>query len=216
MRTATNIANMAADLLDADPIGDIRTDRSSLSRNYHEAAQTVISEFPWNCTTTRAELFEAHAGTQVPDHSKVRYTYTYPRNALNLIDINDRPVKDVWHEIETLVTLDQAGNETGSQNVIVCSEPQPIMIRYTRMIDPSAMDPHLAFAIAIELAIRCCNKLANSSSKLEMLREMYSERTQGDGNRVGGHQIDSREGRSEPRRSPLGTSGNARHGISTW
>lgn len=216
-RTATDIANMACDLLDVDPIGNIETSLGIgkvLRRNYQEAVDTVIREFSWNCATTRAGLDELTAPSwwqsDATDH---QYIYAWPADCLGVIDINGRPIEEITHAVESLATIDGEGNITARRNVILCDVPGGIILRYKASIDAADMDPHLAKAVAIELASRCVMKAANSIQKAEALEVMYQRATRGDGKRTGGHQASSRENNAKPPRRYPSTGEKARAGI---
>ena len=75
------------------------------------------------------------------------------------------------------------------------------------------MDPHLAKAVAIELAIRCVMKATNSTHKASLLEGMYAEATKGSSRRVGGFQASSRENNSMRPRPLPSIGARARAGI---
>ena len=198
-RTETSIANMAADFLDSSPVGNIADNFGEAiiyRRNYREAVETVLSEFPWNAATTRAELqpvlLSEDAALSQFDYQT---GYAWPVDCLAPIDINGRPIEDIRWVNETLSILDGSGNVVGRQMLLLCDAEGPIMLRYKCVTDPRNMSPHMAKAVAIELAIRCCTKLANSTSKMQELQVMYAETTKGSTRRVGGFQVDSRANR---------------------
>lgn len=217
MRTATDIANMACDFLDVDPIGNIETDRSgmgkALRRNYDEAVDTVIREFSWNCATTRAELPEmvlpSHFKADDTDHQNA---YPLPPEALGVIDINGRPVEEVTHAVESLANYDGNGNLISRRNVILCDVDDKIVVRLKVRVSPADMDPHLAKAVAIELAMRCVMKATNSTQKMAMLEGMYRDATRGSVQRVGGFQASSRENNPKAARRYPSTGARARAG----
>lgn len=216
-RTATDIANMACDFLDLDPIGNIETDRSgmgrALQRNYDEAVDTVIREFSWNCATVRASLssmtLPSHFASDATDH---QIAYPWPSECLGIIDINGRPIIEVTHAVETIAAYDGSGTLLSRQHVILCDIVSPIIVRFKARISPADMDPHLAKAAAIELAIRCVMKATNSTQKMDMLETMYRKTTRGDVGRIGGHQVSSRENNAKPPRRYPSTGARARAG----
>lgn len=217
MRTATDIANMACDFLDVDPIGNIETDRSgmgkALRRNYDEAVDTVIREFSWNCATTRAELLEmvlpSHFKADDTDHQNA---YPLPPEALGVIDINGRPVEEVTHAVEAVANYDGNGNLISRRTVILCDVDDKIVVRLKVRVSPADMDPHLAKAVAIELAMRCVMKATNSTQKMAMLEGMYRDATRGSVQRVGGFQASSRENNPKAARRYPSTGARARAG----
>lgn len=217
MRTATDIANMTCDFLDADPIGNIETDRSgmgkALRRNYDEAVDTVIREFSWNCATTRAELtamiLPAHFKSDETDH---QLAYPLPANNLGVIDINGRPVQEVTHAVESIANFDGNGTEISRRDAILCDAGPTIIVRYKARISPADMDPHLAKAVAIELAMRCVMKATNSTQKMAMLEGMYRDATRGSVQRVGGFQTSSRENNAKRAMRYPSTGARARAG----
>lgn len=193
---------MAADFLDASIIGNLEDtigDAPIYRRNYFEAVDTVISEFSWNGTTARALLYPAEIEAAL-GQSDMRYCYPWPIHCLAPLEINGRPIEDIRWSNEIIDQVDGHGNITGSRRVIWCDAPGPIALKYSRRIRPADMSPHLAKAIALELAIRCCTSLTNSTSKMQELQIMYAEATRGTSRRVGGFQIDSRQNRPEPAR----------------
>ena len=216
MRTATDIANMTCDFLDVDPIGNIETDRSgmarALKRNYDEAVLTVIREFSWNCATTRSKLnkivLPAGFTVDITDHQNA---WALPSNNLGVIDINGRPYTETSHAIETIAIYDSAGVEVSAREVMWCDEEQ-VILRHKRLISAADMDPHLAKAVAIELAIRCVMKATNSTQKAAQLESMYKDATRGSTGRIGGHQVSSRENNAKRPRPLLSTGGAARAG----
>lgn len=198
-RTETDIANMASDWLDVDPIGDLSTDQGPMGRiyrrNYLESVKTVIREFPWNCATGRMKI------TQIPSDNPLlpihetddQYAYYLPADSLGPIDINGRPIEEITHQVENLVTTDGNGDVVSRRPILICTEPNEIILRYKQLIGAADMDPHLAKAVAVELGIRCVMKAANSSSKLDLLERIYTRTTKGDTTRRGGFQINSVE-----------------------
>lgn len=216
MRTATDIANMTCDFLDADPIGNIETDRSgmgkALRRNYDEAVATVIREFSWNCTITRSKLnkLELPEGFTV-DGTDHQTAWALPANSLGVIDVNGRPYCETSHAIETIAIYDGNGAEISAREVMWCDEDQ-VILRHKRLIKASDMDPHLAKAVAIELGLRCVMKATNSTQKAGQLESMYKDATRGSSSRVGGHQASSRENNAKRPRALMSTGGAARAG----
>jgi len=217
MRTATDIANMTCDFLDVDPIGNIDTDRSGMGkamrRNYDEAVDTVIREFSWNCATTRVELSEmvlpGHFHSDHTDHQKA---YALPPDCLGVIDINGRPIKEVTHAVEAIAIYDGNGKLVSRRTAILCDDGPTIIVRIKARISPADMDPHLAKAVAIELAMRCVMKATNSTQKMQMLEGMYRDATRGSVQRVGGFQTSSRENNAKAARRYPSTGARARAG----
>lgn len=197
-RTETAIANMAADFLDASPIGNINDnfgEAKIFRRNYREALETVLAEFPWNAATARTHLAPLVLGNYDVSETDYQTGYAWPSDCIAPIDINGRPIEDIRWTNETLAKLDANGNVVGRQMMLLCDAEGPIVLRYKCLTDPSIMSPHMAKAVALELAIRCEGKLANSTSKGQELAEKYFEATKGSTRRVGGFQVDSRANR---------------------
>lgn len=219
MLTTTDIANMAADWLDVDPIGNLDTDRSGLGkafrRNYVESAKTVIREFPWNCATRRSVFPAMTLPTSftLDKTDDNQYLYALPANNLGVIDLNGRPLNEITHQVETLAELDESGAEISSQEVLWCSLSEPPVGRYKVLISPADMDPHLAKAVSIELAMRCVMKAANSRAKMSDLESLYEITTRGTVGRVGGHQASSRENNPQRARELPSRAELARHGV---
>lgn len=201
-RTRTSICNMAADFLDGSLIGNINDnfgDAEIYARNYEEAVETVISEFSWNCGTSRARISQISTDLQL-DATDYQKAYAYPSDCLSPIDINGRPVEEIHWSVETIPNLDAHGNVLNRRRVLWCdADSSSIILRYQAFIEPRDMTPHLAKACAIELAIRCCGKITNSTTKMAELRDAYAEATRGTTKRVGGHQVDTRQNRPKPR-----------------
>jgi hypothetical protein len=65
------------------------------------------------------------------------------------------------------------------------------------------MSPHLAKAVAIELAIRCEGQVTNSTSRANKLKEDYKDATKGSAFRIGGYQVDSRSQNPKPQRKSM-------------
>lgn len=215
-RTRTSIANMAADMLSATVIGNIEEgigDAKIYQRNYAEAAETVLSEFPWLAGKARAILQPISLDGQAPHHH-TGYTnaYPYPVDCLKPISINDRPIEEIHWEVETVALIDQFGRVTGRRRVIYCDMPGPLSLKYAAMIEPGDMSPHLAKAVAIELALRCEATITNSSSRAEKLRRDYAETTKGSAFRVGGFQVDTRSQNPKPQRKMATAGARARAG----
>ena len=203
-RTRTSIANMAADLLDADPIGNINEDFGAAkiyARNYGEAVETVLAEFPWLSATARARLAPIVVDVELIDATGILTAYAWPTDCIAPIDINDRPCEDIRWQCETVAQIDQHGNVVSRRKVLYCDAQGPILLRYKASIEPRDMSPHLAKAVAIELAMRCEAAIANSTSKFEKLTVQYADTTRGSTRRVGGHQIDTRSSRPQPARA---------------
>lgn len=201
-RTETSICNMAADFLDATAIGHIDDDRDSTApiykRNYREAVETVITEFSWNSAKARAKLAPIVLDETFRDGGDFQNAYAYPADCLGPIDINGRPCRDLRWDVETIAILDQHGNVSSRRRVLWCEFGGPILLRYKTLVSPSDMSAHLAKAIALELAMRVCTKVTNSTSKMQELQRLYTDATRGTMSRVGGHQVDSRENRPKP------------------
>lgn len=214
-RTATSIANMAADFLDIDPIGHIDEDygaAQTFKRNYEESVETVTAEFPWNCATARAKLNPLSIEDSLRHATDFQNAYAWPSDCIRPNDINGRPVEDLHWDNETIALVDQHGNVVGRQRVLWCDEEGAIYLRYNCIIKPRDMSAHMAKAVALELAIRCCTKLTNSTSKSQELKVDYAEATRGSARRVGGYQVDSRSNRPKPRRVLPSTGARARAG----
>jgi len=223
MRTPTTIANMACDWLDLDPLHDLETSQSAhgryLRRNYSESVDTVLREFPWNCATTRVTLdkidppegWQGHP-TGYPD------MYAWPSDCMRPVDFNDRPCDEINWTNETVAITDGNGTVVSRKKVLLLDDRgwypnEPIILRYVARIDPAEMDPHLAKAISLELAIRCVNKANNSTSKLQVLEDEYKKATTGDNMRKGGFQLSSRENNAKPPRQSYSTGAKARAGL---
>lgn len=218
-RTETSIANMAADLLDAPLIGNINDNFGHAKiyrRNYFEALITVLAEFPWNAGTTRAKLqpilLDATAALSEYDYQT---GYAWPVDCVAPIDINGRPIEDIRWANESLSQLDANGNVIGQQMMLLCDAEGPIMLRYKCLTDPRNMSPHMAKAVALELAIRCEAPLVNSNSRAAVLDTRYAETTKGSTRRVGGYQVDSRSNRDKrPMQQPTsGARNRAGYGL---
>lgn len=203
-RTRTSIANMAADLLSATVIGHIEEglgDALVYQRNYEEAVETVLAEFPWLAGKARAILQPLDLTGQAAQHETgYANAYAYPVDCIRPLTINDRPADEVHWEVETIVLVDQFGKILGRRKVIYCDEPAPLSLKYAAMIEPGDMTPHLAKAVAIELAIRCEGQVTNSTSRANRLAEDYRNATKGSAFRVGGFQVDSRSQNPKPQR----------------
>lgn len=201
-RTRTSIANMAADFMDVDPIGNIADqygDALIYNRNYQEAVETVISEFEWNVVKTRAQLNSATLPFDL-DETDFQYAYTLPSDCLVIIDINGRPIDDVRYAVESVAQYDAHGTPYNRRRVFLTDTESPVIMRYHSFIEPSDMSAHLAKACALELAMRCITKFRNSTTSMEQLRDLYSEATKGNTKRKGGMQVDAKQNRPKPRR----------------
>jgi hypothetical protein len=215
-RTRTSIANMAADFLDTNQIGNINDDFGDAQiykRNYEEAVETVIAEFTWNSATARARLSPlADTPEMALGHNGFQNVFALPSDCVAPVDINDRPIENLHWANETIAIVDQHGNVTSRRKVLYCDFPGPILLRYRCIVEPRDMSPHLAKAIALELAIRCTGKLNNSTTKKTELENSYSEATKGSTRRVGGFQVDSRANRPLPARQLPSSGQRARAG----
>lgn len=216
-RTRTSIANMAADALSATNIGNIDEgigDAKVYQRNYEEAVETVLAEFPWLAGKARAILQPISlAGQAAQDPTGYSHAYPYPIDCIRPLTINDRPIDEVHWEVETIANVDQFGAIISRRKVIYCDEAGPLSLKYNAMIEPGDMTPHLAKAVALELAMRCEGKVKDSVSRGEKLRNDYKEATKGSAFRIGGFQVDTRSQNPKPQRK-LPTKGQlARAGI---
>lgn len=215
-RTRTSIANMAADLLDTNQIGQIDDDFGDAEiykRNYNEAVETVIAEFTWNSATARAKLNPLMAGEDLlTTDTGFQNAFAWPSDCIAPVDINDRPIDNLHWSNETIAVVDQHGNVTSRRKILYCDFPGPILLRYKCLVEPRDMSAHLAKAVAIELAIRCTGKLNNSTTKAQQLDTAYAEATKGSVRRVGGFQVDSRANRPLPQRQLPTTGQRARAG----
>jgi hypothetical protein len=216
-RTRTTIANMAADMLSGTVIGSIEEgigEALIYQRNYEEAVETVLSEFPWNAGKARAILTEISLEGQAPqDHTGYAHAYPYPIDCLRPLTINDRPAEEVHWEIETIAQVDQFGRVVGRRRVIYCDAPSPLSLKYACMIEPGDMSAHMAKAVAIELALRCEGKITNSTSRAEKLARDYTITTKGSTGRVGGFQVDTRSQNPKPQRKMRTAGQQARAGV---
>ena len=217
MTTPTDIANMATDYLDIDPIGNLDTDLSGagklLRRNYTKAVDTVIAEFTWNETRTFVGLDEIVLPSWFErDDTDHLYGYAYPPNCLRLIEINGRPIQEVTHDVASFPLYDTGGVEISRQRVILCDVADHIVLCFGARIDAADMGPHLQKAVALELAERCIAKARNSGEALARIQDMYRKTTKGDQTRTGGYQISSRERNPKPPRDYPSTGARARAG----
>lgn len=218
-RTRTSIANMAADFLDTNQIGQIDDDFGDAEiykRNYNEAVETVIAEFTWNTATARARLNPLAATPEMAlGENGFENVFAWPSDCIAPVDINDRPIDDLRWANETIAVVDSHGNVTSRRKVLYCNFPGPILLRYKCFVEPRDMSAHLAKAVALELAIRCTGKLKNSTTKKAELENSYAEATKGSTRRVGGYQVDSRANRPLPQRQLPTTGQRARagHGL---
>lgn len=218
-RTRTSIANMAADALSATVIGNIEEDFADAriyQRNYEEAVETVLAEFPWLAGKARAILQPIDLTGQPATHETgYRNAYAYPVDCIRPISMNDRPVEQIHWEVETIVLVDQFGKVLGRRRVIYTDEPGPLSLRYAAMIEPGDMSPHLALAVSLELAMRCEGPITNSVSRGQLLRDRYKDATKGSAFRVGGYQVDSRSENPKQPRTQLTAGQKARlgHGM---
>lgn len=207
IRTRTSIANMAADHLSATVIGNIEENYGPskiYQRNYEEAVTTVLAEFPWLASKSRAILQPINLAGQAP-HSDTGYTHAYPwpADCIRPIAINDRPLQEIYWDVETINQTDQFGRITAKRKVIYCDVPGPLSLQYASLIEPGDMSPHLALAVSIELAIRCEGPISNSVSRQESLQKKYVQATKGSTFRVGGFQVDSRSRNPKPARKAV-------------
>lgn len=216
-RTRTSIANMAADQLSATVIGNIEEglgDALVYQRNYEEAVETVLAEFPWLAGKARAILQPISLlGQAAQSGSGYSNAYPYPIDCLRPISINDRPCTEIFWEVETLARVDQFSNVMGRQRVIYCDEPGPLSLKYSAIIEPGDMSAHLALAVAIELAMRCEGQVSNSVSRQESLKGKYRDATKGSAFRIGGFQVDSRSQNPKPARQGATVGQLARAGV---
>lgn len=216
-RTRTSIANMAADALSATNIGNIEEGIGpalTYQRNYLEAVETVLAEFPWLAGKARAILKPISLHDQpAQDASGYSHAYPYPIDCLRPLTINDRPCEEIYWEVETIAMLDQFGNVTSRCRVIYCDAPPPLSLKYAAMIEPGDMSAHLAKAVSIELAMRCEAKITNSTSRAERLRRDYKEATKGSDFRIGGFQVDTRSQNPKPQRKQPTAGARARAGV---
>lgn len=215
-RTRTSIANMAADQLSASTIGNIEEgvgDALVYWRNYDEAVETVCAEYPWNAGKSRAILQPISLVGQAPQHeSGYSHAYALPVDCLRPITINDRPCDEVFWEVETIKQTDAFGNITARRRVLYCDTPAPLSLKYAAAPEPSDMSPHMALAVAIDLAMRCEGRVSNSTSRQESLKRKYQDATKGSGMRVGGWQVDSRSQNPKPQRKQPTAGARARAG----
>lgn len=218
-RTRTSIANMAADALSSTVIGNVEEnfgDALIYQRNYEEAAETVMAEFPWLAGKARAILQPLDlTGQAAQNETGYANAFAMPVDCIRPITINDRPAEEIFWEIETIALVDQFGNVLGRRRVIYCDEPGPLSLKYAAFIEPGDMSPHLALAVAIELAIRCEPQILNSASRAQVLKDRYKDATKGSAFRVGGYQVDSRSQNPKPQRKgpTAGQLARAGHGL---
>ena len=113
MRTDTDIANMACDFLTLDPIGNLATDQGPgkyLRRNYEEAIGTVLREFSWNCATVRALAVRVSTDDEVwRNFTTYDSLYVLPSDYMRMIDINDRPLQEIFWTVESVAITDEDG-----------------------------------------------------------------------------------------------------------
>lgn len=215
-RTRTSIANMAADFLDTNQIGQIDDDFGDaeiFKRNYAEAVETVIAEFTWNSATARAKLNPlAITDDWLIAENDFQNAFAWPSDCIAPVDINGRPIDEINWTNETIAIVDSHGNVTSRRKVLYCNFAGPILLRYKCLVEPRDMSAHLAKAVALELALRCTGKLNNSTTKKAELENSYAEATKGSVRRVGGYQVDSRANRPLPRRQLPTTGARARAG----
>ena len=215
-RTRTSIANMAADFLDTNQIGQIDDDFGDAAiyrRNYNEAVETVIAEFTWNSATARARLNPLTMSDDwLISENDFQNAFAWPSDCIAPVDINGRPIDDMRWANETIAVVDSHGNVTSRRKVLYCNFPGPILLRYKCFVEPRDMSAHLAKAVALELALRCTGKLNNSTTKVQQLELAYAEATKGSTRRVGGYQVDSRANRPQQARQLPTTGQRARAG----
>lgn len=158
------IYNRALNLLGLEPISSITEDNKktrSINLVYDQVLNELLIEEPWNFGTKRVRL----ARVADPIQTRCAYEYQYPANCLKL------------NKIYTDKDILQANQYRRDWEVIgdrICSDHLGLEAEYVY----APLDQSLYFAgfikcLAYKLAIECCYKLINSTSREQALQSQY-------------------------------------------
>lgn len=172
--TPTDIANSALTRLGAEAILDIadpsKVNARTLARQYPIARDRLLADYRWQFAMKRDSL-AADA-----DAPKWGYDYRFllPTDFLRIDQVGDSYAGYDASDYRDGDTADWAV-ESG---YILTNLSAPLNIRYIRRVPDSeaaSYAPHFADALGIRLALDCCEKITQATSKKESLRADLKE-----------------------------------------
>lgn len=161
MASEVDICNFALQKLGAEPIVSLSQDSEnarSCNRVYFHLRDVELRAHPWNFAIKRVQLA---ADSTAPDFGYAN-AYPLPSDFLRLMppDVQFNP-NDLDWQIEGRKILT---NDAGALDV-----------RYIyRVEDPNEFDATFVEALACRIAMELCEKITQSNSKAQMIREDYT------------------------------------------
>lgn len=164
MTSATDICNLALDLLKEAPITSLSQDRPIarwMNRNFAVTRDSVLSKADWNCAIKRTTL---PADGTAPEFGWT-YRYQRPSDCLRIIPLTydgypeGTPIK---HKIEG--------------NYILTDQSGPLKVRYvSRFEEYDSYPAPLIEAISAALAGKAAHWLTGKSNYVQIARQSYKD-----------------------------------------
>lgn len=163
MTTEVDVANMALDHLEEEPLSDLYEDRTVarwMRRNFGPTRDAMLRSYPWNFATRRSQL---HSPARAP--FEWSWGYTLPQDVLRIVPLTmdgraDSPPVPFTVEGDTLYT------DLGS----------PLSVRYIcRIENPDLWDPMFTQAFAATLAMKAAHYITGKQSMVATLREIAKD-----------------------------------------
>jgi hypothetical protein len=167
INSSTDIANLAADLLNTATVTNIdiptTADEQLYNRWYNQSRRKVLREHPWNCATKRATLA---ASSTAPAFGYAKQ-FPVPSDFIRLkyiCDSDGNIIQNARYDFEAgsiLYSEDQA-----SLNIVYVYD----------LVDVSRMDPLMVDLIAYELALSVAYKVTGANTSVERIGTLQRAR----------------------------------------
>lgn len=122
----------------------------------------VLASYPWRFAIKRTSLA---ALATVPAGTEWALQYTLPDECLRIVQVGE-----AWSFYEP--DLEVFNVEGGK---ILTNESSPLFIRYVQRVTNTGLYPaQFARVVAMQLAMDACEKITNSSAKLQQIEQAYA------------------------------------------
>lgn len=122
----------------------------------------VLASYPWRFAIKRTSLA---ALASVPAGTEWTLQYTLPDECLRIVQVGE-----AWSFYEP--DLEVFNVEGGK---ILTNESSPLFIRYVQRVTNTGLYPaQFARVVAMQLAMDACEKITNSSAKLQQIEQAYA------------------------------------------
>lgn len=161
--SATDICNLALDLLSANTIQDVENPTNAseelLNRWYEQSRKKVLREHPWNFALKRA-ILASDSETPVFGYSK---QFSVPADFIRLAD--------VFNDENTSIAKGLYVVE--NRKILVNADGTSLRIRYVYdYTDVATMDALFVDVVALEIALSVAYKFTDNNSNVQRIAEL--------------------------------------------